>query len=86
MNASQKAAATQSQKLMIFVLSMSLYGLATLFTELILNLLILCDRTIKLSFITQDPGVIIAIFQMIRILIIIGDLAINAGLDLTSDL
>ena len=35
MNASQKAAATQSQKLMIFVLSMSLYGLATLFTELI---------------------------------------------------
>lgn len=31
----QKNAATQSQKLMIFVLSMSLYGLATLFTELI---------------------------------------------------
>lgn len=30
-----KQAATQSQKLMIFVLSMSLYGLATLFTELI---------------------------------------------------
>ena len=27
--------ATQSQKLMIFVLTMSLYGLATLFTELI---------------------------------------------------
>ena len=26
---------TQSQKLMVFVLSMSLYGLATLFTELI---------------------------------------------------
>ena len=30
-----KQTATQSQKLMIFVLSMSLYGLATLFTELI---------------------------------------------------
>ena len=27
--------ATQSQKLMVFVLTMSLYGLATLFTELI---------------------------------------------------
>lgn len=54
--------------------------------KLILNLLILCDRTIKLSFITQDPGVIIAIFQMIRILIIIGNLTVNAGLDLTSDL
>ena len=26
---------TQSQKMMVFVLSMSLYGLATLFTELI---------------------------------------------------
>lgn len=26
---------TQSQKLMVFVLTMSLYGLATLFTELI---------------------------------------------------
>ena len=35
MNASQKTTATQSQKLMIFVLTMSLYGLATLFTELI---------------------------------------------------
>mgnify|MGYP005773170123 FL=1 len=35
MNAAQKQSATQSQKLMIFVLSMSLYGLATLFTELI---------------------------------------------------
>ena len=44
--------------------------------KLILNLLILCDRTIKLSFITQDPGVIIAIFQMLRILVIIGDLAL----------
>ena len=32
MNASQKTTATQSQKLMIFVLTMSLYGLATLFT------------------------------------------------------
>lgn len=31
----QKKAATQSQKLMVFVLTMSLYGLATLFTELI---------------------------------------------------
>ena len=31
----QKANITQSQKLMVFVLSMSLYGLATLFTELI---------------------------------------------------
>ena len=31
----QKRTITQSQKLMIFVLSMSLYGLATLFTELI---------------------------------------------------
>ncbi len=30
-----KQTATQSQKLMIFVLSMSLHGLATLFTELI---------------------------------------------------
>ncbi|MGI5894021.1 MAG: cell division protein FtsQ [Candidatus Merdivicinus sp.] len=35
MYASQKQTATQSQKLMVFVLSMSLYGLATLFTELI---------------------------------------------------
>ena len=35
MSITQKGAATQSQKLMIFVLSMSLYGLATLFTELI---------------------------------------------------
>lgn len=31
----QNRSATQSQKLMIFVLTMSLYGLATLFTELI---------------------------------------------------
>lgn len=31
----QKQAATQSQKLMVFVLTMALYGLATLFTELI---------------------------------------------------
>lgn len=31
----QKTDATQSQKLMIFILTMSLYGLATLFTELI---------------------------------------------------
>lgn len=31
----QKQSATQSQKLMVFVLTMSLYGLATLFTELI---------------------------------------------------
>ena len=35
MSTVQKNAATQSQKLMVFVLSMSLYGLATLFTELI---------------------------------------------------
>lgn len=35
MSITQNGAATQSQKLMIFVLSMSLYGLATLFTELI---------------------------------------------------
>ena len=35
MSIAQKQTATQSQKLMIFVLSMSLYGLATLFTELI---------------------------------------------------
>ena len=35
MSTIQKQSATQSQKLMIFVLSMSLYGLATLFTELI---------------------------------------------------
>ena len=35
MNSTQKAAADQSQKLMIFVLSMSLFGLASLFTELI---------------------------------------------------
>ena len=35
MSITQKQTATQSQKLMIFVLSMSLYGLATLFTELI---------------------------------------------------
>ena len=35
MSTVQKQSATQSQKLMIFVLSMSLYGLATLFTELI---------------------------------------------------
>ena len=30
-----KSRMTQSQKMMVFVLSMSLYGLATLFTELI---------------------------------------------------
>lgn len=35
MSITQNGAATQTQKLMIFVLSMSLYGLATLFTELI---------------------------------------------------
>lgn len=35
MCAATKQSATQSQKLMVFVLSMSLYGLATLFTELI---------------------------------------------------
>lgn len=35
MTMNQKTGATQSQKLMIFVLTMSLYGLATLFTELI---------------------------------------------------
>ena len=35
MSLAQKQTATQSQQLMIFVLSMSLYGLATLFTELI---------------------------------------------------
>ena len=35
MSIAQKQTATQSQKLMIFVLTMSLYGLATLFTELI---------------------------------------------------
>ena len=35
MSSVQSKAATQSQKLMIFVLTMSLYGLATLFTELI---------------------------------------------------
>lgn len=35
MELTKKSGATQSQKLMIFVLSMSLYGLATLFTELI---------------------------------------------------
>ena len=33
--ATKQQTATQSQKLMIFVLTMSLYGLATLFTELI---------------------------------------------------
>lgn len=35
MSTIQNRSATQSQKLMIFVLTMSLYGLATLFTELI---------------------------------------------------
>ena len=35
MNTMAKPAAAQSQKRMVFVLSMSLYGLATLFTELI---------------------------------------------------
>ena len=35
MSTVQKTAATQSQKLMIFVLTMSLNVLATLFTELI---------------------------------------------------
>ena len=35
MPTAQKQSVSQSQKLMIFVLSMSLYGLATLFTELI---------------------------------------------------
>ena len=35
MSMSAKQGATQSQKLMVFVLTMSLYGLATLFTELI---------------------------------------------------
>ena len=35
MSTQVRGAATSSQKLMMFVLSMSLYGLATLFTELI---------------------------------------------------
>lgn len=35
MKAMKKQTATQSQKLMIFVLTMALYGMATLFTELI---------------------------------------------------
>lgn len=35
MNTIKKQSATQSQKLMVFVLTMALYGLATLFTELI---------------------------------------------------
>ena len=35
MELAKKQTATQSQKLMVFVLTMSLYGLATLFTELI---------------------------------------------------
>ena len=35
MSTMQKQSAAQSQKLMVFVLTMSLYGLATLFTELI---------------------------------------------------
>lgn len=35
MSINQKHSATQSQKLMVFVLTMALYGLATLFTELI---------------------------------------------------
>ena len=35
MATTQKPAANQSQKLMVFVLTMALYGLATLFTELI---------------------------------------------------
>ena len=35
MATTQKTAANQSQKLMVFVLTMALYGLATLFTELI---------------------------------------------------
>ena len=35
MTATQKTSANQSQKLMVFVLTMALYGLATLFTELI---------------------------------------------------
>lgn len=35
MSTNQKQSATQSQKLMVFVLTMALYGLATLFTELI---------------------------------------------------
>ena len=35
MTTTQKQSSTQSQKLMVFVLTMALYGLATLFTELI---------------------------------------------------
>ena len=35
MSAVQKGTLNQSQKLMVFVLTMALYGLATLFTELI---------------------------------------------------
>ena len=35
MEMTKKETATQSQKLMVFVLTMALYGLATLFTELI---------------------------------------------------
>ena len=35
MSAVQKGAVNQSQKLMVFVLTMALYGLATFFTELI---------------------------------------------------
>lgn len=35
MTTSKKQSASQSQKLMVFVLTMALFGLATLFTELI---------------------------------------------------
>ena len=35
METMKRQAASQSQKLMIFVLTMALYGMATLFTELI---------------------------------------------------
>ena len=35
MSTINKQSANQSQKLMVFVLTMALYGLATLFTELI---------------------------------------------------
>ena len=35
MEQTRRQTASQSQKLMIFVLTMALYGLATLFTELI---------------------------------------------------
>ena len=45
----KKGTISQSQKMMVFVLTMSLYGLATLFSELILKIVRFTSRTNKIK-------------------------------------